>query len=98
MLLSICYQEWNPIKSFLFDFYGFFILIFHEFCVLDVLLIIYYYVNPSQVMDSMRIEIQTKKGFDNGPIGAIHPKAAKHSNSNFNLLFLDGEETVLGTI
>lgn len=65
---------------------------------MDVILTINYNVNPSQVEDSMRIEIWTKKGFDNGTIGVFHSKVTKHSNSSFDLLFLDGEEVVPNTI
>jgi hypothetical protein len=65
---------------------------------LDVILTINYNVNPSQVEDSMRIEMWTEKGFDNGAIGVFHSKVIKHSNSNFDLLFLDGEEVVPSTI
>jgi prepilin-type processing-associated H-X9-DG protein len=55
-------------------------------------------VNPSQVMDSTRIETWIEEGFDSGVVGAVHLEAAKHSNSSFNLLFLDGEEVVPNTI
>jgi len=61
---------------------------------LDVILTVNYNVNPSQVEDSMRIEIWTEKGFNNGAIGVFHSKVTKHSNSSFDLLFLDGEEVV----
>lgn len=82
----------------MFDFYGFSILIFHGFCFLDIILTMYYYVNPSQVMDSTRIEIWTEEGFDSGVIGAIHLEVAKHLDSSFDLIFLDGEEAVFGII
>ncbi len=65
---------------------------------MDVILTIYYYVNPNLVMDSTWIEIQMEEGFDSGVVGVIHPKVAKHSNSSFDLLFLDGEETILSII
>lgn len=55
-------------------------------------------MNPTQVMDSTRIEIRTKEGFDSGVVGAVHLEVAKHLDSSFDLIFLDGEEVVFGII
>jgi hypothetical protein len=49
-------------------------------------------------MDSTRIEIRTKEGFDSGVVGAVHLEVAKHLDSSFDLIFLDGEEVVFGII
>ncbi len=65
---------------------------------MDIILTTYYYVNPSQVMDSTRIEIQTEEGFDSGVVGVVHLEVTKHLDSSFDLIFLDGEKVVFGII
>ncbi len=55
-------------------------------------------MNPSQVMDSTRIEIQTEEGFDSGVVGVVHLEVTKHLDSSFDLIFLDGEKVVFGII